>query len=254
MNVLRRTLMYRTKGAEMKIRLFSILPLLFMACSACASQEVTVTFSAPDSGTECDVYDIVGRWANEALESVPLDARKKMEAYSFARYNPLYKFDIPEKSIESAISSIRSDLDRCHSSQHEEIDDVYRSMFRDERWGPITLILAMVQQVQHKRLNMVEPYIGFLLDLLNSGVVPPHAPQTCGSRLGARSAMYQPNGASEWFRIRILNWVECKDGELLVYLPELGWKQASQEQIDAIRASNPTCCRGTFSDHPEQKP
>lgn len=215
--------------------------LLLLFCGLSGSAAFSSGHSTVDN--ECDVYDIVGQVAAESLEEFGSPSRKELLNYHFGKFDPLYKFNLDEAQVGAAVLSISSRLKVCRPAQVGPIDDVYRAIFKDEDWGSRALILAMAQSSRHERLDLVDVYVGFLLAMLNEGVVPPASPRTCGSRPGHSAAKFLPNGVSDWFRARILKWVECSDGSLLVYLPEMGWVTPNSEQVDAIRASSPSCCR-----------
>jgi len=234
--------MFRNGEIEMR-RLFCALlfcPLLIGR--AFASQEL-LTIKVPGAPSYCDVSGIVARSANEALDIVDVTVKGQLKRYSFASFDPLYRFDIDDSLIDHSLAKIRKDLDKCEAGEHNGVLGVYRSLFRSEDWGQRALVLAMAQQSRHDRLNLVELYVGYLISLLNEGVVPPPPPKSCGADYGYSPAAYFPDGVREWFRVRVVSWVECKTGDLIVYMPESGWMKPSQDQIEAIRKSSPSCCK-----------
>ena len=241
-NALNLTHMFRNGELEMKCLFRALLLCSFLIGRAFASQEL-LTIMVPGAPSYCDVTGIVARNANEALDGVDVTVKKQLEKYSFASFDPLYRFDIDDSLIVNSLTKIREDLDKCEADEDSGVLGVYRSLFRSEDWGQRALVLAMAQQSRHDRLNLVELYVGYLISLLNEGVVPPPPPKSCGAGYGYSPAAYFPSGVKEWFRIRVVSWVECKTGDLIVYMPELGWMKPSQDQIKAIRKSSPSCCK-----------
>lgn len=200
--------------------------------------------STPKSDVEsCDIYTIVGKVASSSLRLVSAESRKQLEGFYFPKFDPLYKINIRIDVLDAGVDSVRLWTAACVKESKLRVDSIYNAIFSDKEWGRRTLILAMAQESRHERLNMVDCYIGFLLDVLKEGVVPPPPPRTCKSPPGASAARFVPEGVDDWFRVRYLGWVECADGQILAYLPEIGWRSATKEQIDAIRSSSPSCCR-----------
>lgn len=187
----------------------------------------------------CDIYDIVTRAASSVLRDTDHELKNRLSSYYFKEFDPLYRFELDERDVRLAVSYVDKQLSVCTNVTSESVANMYRSMFKDWDWAQRTLILAMSQLSRNEHIDIVEAYIGFMISQLNQGVVPPHAPQSCRARGGYSAALYFSDGVTDWFRTRVIGWLECADGRVMTYLPEIGWRVADARQIEAIRKSSP---------------
>ena len=97
----------------------------------------------------------------------------------------------------------------------------------------------MSQREQNKKIDLVEPFTGFMIATLNYRTVPSSPGGECLAKIGPRSANFNPDAEDVWYRNRVLMWVKCANGQYMAFLPETGWKVASKDQLSAIRIYNP---------------
>ena len=213
-------------------------------CLLIAPNLVPASSGPIEQDGSCDGFVAIERIASNLLSVTDSTTLLRLKRYSFSDFDPLNKFDelSDRNEFADALTEIRSKLDRCALVGNKTVNDVYVSLFGDPSWSVRALILGVAQRSRSQDVDLTETFIGYAIAALNEGVNPPPPPSTCASRDSLRGADHMPEGNSAWFRLRAMMWVQCRGGEIMTYLPEIGWKTASDVQIREIKTSNPGCC------------
>lgn len=229
---------------EAKILMFNTICLCLLLANAALCESVEAEASGTEITAEsCNVFAVIEANAAITLAKMSVESRDALKKLQFDKSDPVYEFRSEASVLTSAVAEIRRKIEQCEGIKEDQlVDSIYKSIFVSPEWGKRTLLVALAQKVRSERLHLVEPYTAFLIEVSNEGTVPTAPPESCDAKTGYSTAMFSEDKQNVWFRNRALSWVVCTSGRIMTYLPETGWAEATETQIEAIRKFSPTCC------------